>query len=85
MIVERTEDVSAQIEEVCRVVRIVEVGGGQFVGFQPGPHGYLVLFRDPFVHTTLAAPICELTADQVREKIAGAIQTREENTASVIS
>lgn len=78
------QDVSAQIGELCRVVRIVEVGGGQFVGFQPTPHGYLVLFHDPLVHTTLAVSTSELTAERVREKLR-AIRTREEGTASVIS
>ncbi len=52
----------------------VEGGGGQWVGVQPvtqpGKEN-LVLFNDPDTHTTLALPMSQATAENVRARVEG--------------
>jgi hypothetical protein len=58
------------IAEICRIVRMIELGGGQFLGFQPGGTEYLALFSPRFPYGTLALPLSSVSVDTVREKIA---------------
>ena len=64
------------IGDIYRLVRIEELGGGTFCGFQPGLKEYVILFTHPLSGSTLAVNISELTADNVRQKIFAAVQER---------
>jgi len=52
----------------------VEAAGGRYVGLQARPEGGppLLLFNDPRTRNTLALPVLELIAAQVRARLAGA-------------
>lgn len=70
---DETEDVTERIKSLCGILRTVQLGGGNVVGFQPGakrgPQHYLVLFNHPFTRSTLCVPVAELTPEIVTEKI----------------
>lgn len=67
------KDVSARIESLCRVLWSIQLGGGRFVGFQPGATSgvldYFAFFNDPLTGDTLSLPIAEVTVERVREKV----------------
>jgi hypothetical protein len=73
---EATASAMARVKSLCAILRSVQFGGGQIVGFQPGPNCYLVLFCHPLSDTTLALPVSELTQERVTEKIVRAVEAR---------
>jgi hypothetical protein len=68
----KTNGPAFDVEEICRIIRTVELGGGKFLGFQPGLKEYLVLFCHPASHGTLGLRMCEFTLEAVRRKISSA-------------
>lgn len=71
-----TKDVRKRIDSLYGVIRTITLGGGEVVGFQPGPQFYLALFRHPLTASTLALPITELTPERVTDTIAQSVQAR---------
>jgi hypothetical protein len=54
------------------LIAIVEAGHGEWIGLQyvpHDPHNPLVLFNHPFLKTTLALPLHDLTAEAVRQRL----------------
>lgn len=68
-----TETPTNRVKSLCWAVHTVELGGGQFVGFQPGskpgPQHYVVLFNHPLSQGTFGLPVAELTKEALARKI----------------
>ena len=73
--------ITLKISEICRIVREVQNGGGQFHSFQPTRADYLVLFNHPQSRTTLALPISNVSVEAVREKIASVRESAADRNA----